>query len=538
MPPMSFFRLLPLTLLAALAAACSSPSPTGTETAAGTAATAGIAWHTGDVDAAFVLARQHDKPLFLYWGAEWCPYCAELESSVFSRADFIALSREFIAVHVDGDDSHAPALGERFRIRGYPATILFAPDGSEISRLAAGLNTADTYLQALQRALKSSRSLKRIFDAAMADGELDADDWQALADYSWFTDQQQVLGTAAPGASLLALAERCPPEHGNAARTLRLLALAMAGGPDATGAMLPAALPLLEQVLTDPQLRREHNAYLANASRGVLAGFAPEMASERDRLQQQWQLALQRNTDDPELTLRERLLSLVGSIDLIRSSDNGAELPASLLENAQRLAAEADRTTHEPAERQAVIGAAATALIKVGQQAEAEALLQAELPRSQSAYHLMAALAHYAAQRDDAAGALQWSRRAYLDGTGDNRRSQTRLHSAASFLRYLTDKAPERADEIAEVSERLLDIAASTDDPLQPSNRRLWQSSMQALDAWAEKSETLPIAAAMRLRLGSLCAAIGDDDPAKASCDGALEAPPREPAQQRQPARA
>ena len=34
---------------------------------------AGIDWYAGDVDAAFAAAKAADKPLFLYWGAEWCP---------------------------------------------------------------------------------------------------------------------------------------------------------------------------------------------------------------------------------------------------------------------------------------------------------------------------------------------------------------------------------------------------------------------------------------------------------------------------------
>jgi len=34
-----------------------------------------IAWFDGSIDQAFALARAQDKPLFLYWGAVWCPPC-------------------------------------------------------------------------------------------------------------------------------------------------------------------------------------------------------------------------------------------------------------------------------------------------------------------------------------------------------------------------------------------------------------------------------------------------------------------------------
>src|SRR5271170_6754153 len=61
----------------------------------------GIAWFRGDVGAAFDLAKAANKPVFLYWGAKWCPPCQQLKSSVFLRSDFIAKSKEFVAVYLD-----------------------------------------------------------------------------------------------------------------------------------------------------------------------------------------------------------------------------------------------------------------------------------------------------------------------------------------------------------------------------------------------------------------------------------------------------
>ena len=47
----------------------------------------GVAWFDGDVNAAFASAKGSNKPVLLYWGAQWCPPCKQLKSAVFSRPD-------------------------------------------------------------------------------------------------------------------------------------------------------------------------------------------------------------------------------------------------------------------------------------------------------------------------------------------------------------------------------------------------------------------------------------------------------------------
>ena len=101
-----------------------------------------IAWFDGSLQGAFIVAKRENRPVLLYWGAEWCPFCHTLKSKVFSRPDFIAKTHLFLPVYLDGDDDGAQKWGEQFGIQGYPTIIVLDPDRHEIIRLGAGRDVA------------------------------------------------------------------------------------------------------------------------------------------------------------------------------------------------------------------------------------------------------------------------------------------------------------------------------------------------------------------------------------------------------------
>src|SRR2546423_14607025 len=80
----------------------------------------GMAWFTGDVDAAFALAKRERKPLFLYWGAIWCPPANQVTPTIFNRQDSTDRSRSFVPAYTDGDPPPAHQPASRFKVSGYP----------------------------------------------------------------------------------------------------------------------------------------------------------------------------------------------------------------------------------------------------------------------------------------------------------------------------------------------------------------------------------------------------------------------------------
>jgi thioredoxin-related protein len=206
-------------------AAAAPTAPAGATAPANKAVSSegGIAWFKGDVDAAFVAAKADNRPVFLYWGAVWCPPCNQVKATIFNRQDFIERSRFFVPVYIDGDAPSAQRLGTRFKVSGYPTMILLKPDGSEITRLPGEVD-AEQYMRVLNLGMNGARPVKETLAAALSPSgsKLTPEDWRMLSYYSWETDEQQLLSKDALASTLQRVARACPPSQPETAARLEL----------------------------------------------------------------------------------------------------------------------------------------------------------------------------------------------------------------------------------------------------------------------------------------------------------------------------
>ncbi len=383
---------------------------------------AGIAWRKAatdaEVDAAFGEARAQSKPVFLYWGAEWCPPCNQVKATLFNRQDFIERSRAFVPVYIDGDRPGAQKIGARFRVSGYPTMVLFRADGTELTRLPGEVEPA-RYLEVVTLGINAQRPVKDVLaDARAGTGTLAPSDWRLLAFYSWETDDQQLVARREVPALLKQLAAACPPTETAAATRLWLKALA-AADDSARARADPAAAGRLLQVLGDDaaaraalrradEQRRRHRPR-RQCRRDAGAGRAARcLRPDADPLPGRPDAVARRSPRRPDRPRRPGA-GRRGEADgrgRVGREARAAAAGAGLLADVRDQAARADREITDGYERQAVITTAAYLLAHADLPAEADALLKGNLAKSHSPYYLMTGLAENAARarrRDDGA---------------------------------------------------------------------------------------------------------------------------------------
>ncbi len=515
---------IPATATAAAVTADAKPTPAKPAPAAAHAEPV-IAWETGDVDAAFAKAKADNKPLFLYWGASWCPPCNEVKATIFNRQDFAERARFFVPVYVDGDARGAQQLGARFKVSGYPTMVLFTPDGREITRLPGEVD-ADQYMRVLALGMNGARPVRETLDAALGGAKgaagtgLRAEDWRMLAYYSWETDESQLLPEAKRAATLARLAKACPAAHADIATRLALSAIvAGATAKDAKPRNDAAAVDTLVTVLADPAVTRENFDVLVNYAGKVTDSVALKGSPERARLTQAWNGALDRLYADTRLSALDRLAVLSAEIDLAKVDDLKGSVSAALQARVRAAAAQTDRDTQDPYSRQAVISDAAQLLAQADLMVESDALLTAELARSQSPYYYMLGLADNARTRGDNAAALDWAQKAYEAAKGP----ATRLQWGVRYVNMLTDLAPKDSERIEGAARQVIGELPPEPETFYERNRRALEKMSKKLAAWNKSDAHSATIARLRAEMSGVCAKLPAKDPARATCEKTLQ---------------
>lgn len=507
---------------AALLSACSQqstdgPAATDANTSKSQAALA-INWQYGQVNEALTRAKDQDKPVLLYWGAQWCPPCMQLKSTLFKQPDFILKTRQFITVYLDGDSEGAQRWGEHFAIVGYPTLIVLRADGTELTRISSGMDLA-AYPRVLDSATRQTRAAGELLAAALSDpAQLKDDDWTLLAYYGWFQDQGRALGDRALQPILEQLAAEAPkPALAQRFRFLaRIAAVSLGEGALAEQDQAPTA-DMLRGMLTDRAQLRAAIDELNYFSVPLLLASTKAGSDSRQALAQKLDAAMQAASADPQLSIKDRLYAVRTRIELhkaLHDVDAGA-IPEALKADAREIVTWARQAATTPAERQAMANYARYTLESAGLDGDAEQLLLAEIERSENPYYFMPALADYAQARGEIDEALGWLERAYRESTGP----ATRAQWGYGYLLGLLEMAPEQVARVEAVALEIIGELREHPSAFYQRTRMRFERLDTALQAWAQEQEAAASLTKISEAMQAVCTQLPESTDTRSSCE-------------------
>jgi protein disulfide-isomerase len=474
-----------------------------------------IAWRDGDVAEAFAEASEAGRPVLLYWGAVWCPPCNELKAGLFHDASFVARTRDFVPVYLDGDSKGAQRWGEHFAIQGYPTMIVLRPDQTEITRLSGSIDP-DEINQVLRTVQQNKATAAQILAQVESDPQrLGADDWALLAAYGWEVDANKLVASDKKVEVLRRLASAAPTDV--LKRRFGLVALEAEAGEDAPA---PAAdrqiqiRALLAAILANPDEIKRNRFTLMYSGADVLK-LAGGAAEEHHALEQGVIDALDRLYADESLSTDNRLLTVNTELDIhALEAAKGAPVPPALLEKVRQRVAWADSAARTPVERQAVISDAASLLEKAGDVAGAEKMLTAELKRSATPFYYMPDLAHFAEERGDKAKAIDWLKQGYETSTGTASRVQWGILYVQGVIRL----SPKDSDAVEQTANRIIDELGQHPDSYHQRTRKRFEGLESDLRKWSAGNKGAAVLQRLQARMHEVCPKTQTSEEAREAC--------------------
>jgi thiol-disulfide isomerase/thioredoxin len=467
------------------AASAPGPKPQATDgvTLASVHADApGIAWFNGDVEGAFASAKATNKPVLLYWGAQWCPPCKQLKSAVFNRPDFIEKSKLFVAVYLDGDLPDAQKFGDEFRVTGYPTVVVFKPDRTEITRIAGNMDLT-LYAGVLDNALGDVRPVKDVIELAVkGDAPLAADDCRRLAYHAFGLEDDGVFPAAKLQTAFENAARTCPADLTRERARLHIRAAEEAtdqqkdvlkSGGKADKA-LTVSIVRVNELLTNKPLALAN----ADALRGLRTEFflaarqtLPQLAPT---LRERWMAIADAATANPEFAPADQLAAQLMKITASKAYAADSKVPTDVRSVALATATKMLAVKQDAYVRAGVVNSAINIYIALDDWERARDLLTLEASTSNTPYYYLGDLADVEEHLGNIDRSVQLLAEAYAKAKGPASRFQWGYNYLDGLLRM-------RPDDLATIEKVGAQVIAELDGPNRIHRRTL--SRLNKLDA-------------------------------------------------------
>jgi len=482
-----------------------------------------IAWFKGDVDAAFKAAKAGNKPVLLYWGAQWCPPCKQLKSAVFNRPDFIEKSKLFVAVYLDGDLPDAQKWGDVFRVTGYPTVVVLKSDRTEITRIAGNMDLS-LYAGVLDDALGDVRPVKDVVALATeAKQPLAAADCRRLAYHAFDLEDEGLFEPAKLQVAFENGARLCPAELVKERARLNILAAGKAATvqKDAIekGGKADKTLTVLIVRVNELLANRELSMANADALRGLPKEFYLAARQTLPQIAPNIRASLMAigdaTTASKQFAPADQLAAQLMKVRVAKAYSPDGKVPTDIRTVALQNTAKMLAVKQEPYVRAGVVNSAINIYLALDDLPKARDLLSLEASTSNTPHYYIGDLADVEEKLGNNVRALELLAEAYQKARGPASRFQWGYQYLDGLLRL----AP---DDVATIEKVGTTVIAELDGPGRIHRRTL--SRLNRLDAALRKWNNTPQRAAVvqkfRSGVAQACAKSPGDLASESGCRG------------------
>jgi len=467
-------------------------------------------------------ARAAHKPILLYWGAIWCPPCQQLKSTVFSRPDFIAKTRWFVPVYLDGDDPGAQKWGEQFKVLGYPTLLVLDAEQRELMRIASSMDLG-LYASVLDNALADLQPAGALLSQALAGHALNLQQCRRLAFNGWALDELDTSEQGPRARQLLGAAAQCPRTAVTERARLTVIAAGYQGAfeaEDLKAGKAPSAVLRAQVTAVGAILANERQSLVLDDTLQYLdEGFfrAVKVSGGAAGWLARFEKVMDAAAADPDYAEADQLGAVGSKLLAIKTINGAIASGAARAARARVDAALAD--SQIPYVRSGLVNAALAIFDVLGQNDQAYRVLQGELGRTATPYYYEADLGELAEGLGRKSEALDWYARSYRDASG----AATRFQWGARYVTGLLKLDPGDGARIRTVTAKVLGELDGPDRIYRRARLRLERLD-KALRKWNEtdKGSHADVLGALRARMQQICVTIPAAEAAHASCEAFL----------------
>lgn len=440
------------------------------------AETAGVDWYQGSVEEAMKEAKEKNRPMFLYWGAVWCPPCNQIKKTIFSQKAFHAEAKNFISLYLDGDKPNAQKWGEYFKARGYPTMMILDSSGKEITRMPGGLNVSE-YVELMTKARQNQKSISELYAKVKAN-KATLSDYQRLAGYSWGQDtanKETILSEKNSAETFKTIYTNAPNNEKAIKAQFFMRYHNTKLGADKKYVASKKEAEEFFDYLNDSSVVAANTGLFMYYVDNYIKLF--QKNTVKKKFDQAYLKAMRNIRQNTSFDLNTRYTSLYPEIKL-RSVDK--KIPADLEKEVKTWTAKLDRESTDAFSRQSNITTAMWILGVAKLHQQAKELGLKELEKSISPYYIMRYLSSIESKLGNQKKSLEWSKKAWQSSKG----GATRFEWGTSYIMSLVKHTPENKKEIKNTTVSVFNELLQNGDAFEGRNKKRLGRLKKTFDEW------------------------------------------------------